>query len=164
MVQSFICIIFQYIYCSEAHKSKYNRNVILHHLFLWRCDPTQVMASFLRFLDHTQRRTTVGRAPLDEWSIRRRNLYLTLHNAHNRQISMPPVRIEPTISTGERPQTYSLHRVICTVQVINSAETCPLLIVPSARLSTAQQSQIAYKPLFALSGRGCLVSWQRCCT
>ena len=36
-------------------------------LFLWRCDPKRVMASsFLRFLDHTQRRTTVGRTPLDE--------------------------------------------------------------------------------------------------
>jgi hypothetical protein len=35
--------------------------------FLWRCDPTRVMASsFLRFLDHTQRRTTVGRTPLDK--------------------------------------------------------------------------------------------------
>jgi hypothetical protein len=35
--------------------------------YLWRCGPTRVMASsFLRFLDHTQRRTTVGRTPLDE--------------------------------------------------------------------------------------------------
>jgi len=35
--------------------------------FLWRCGPTRAMASsFLRFLDHTQRRTTVGRTPLDE--------------------------------------------------------------------------------------------------
>jgi len=34
---------------------------------LWRCDPTWVMASsFLRFLDHTQRRTTFSRTPLDE--------------------------------------------------------------------------------------------------
>ena len=42
--------------------------------FLWCCDPTRVMASsFLRFLDHTQRRTTVGRTPLDEWSARRRD-------------------------------------------------------------------------------------------
>ena len=32
---------------------------------------------FTRFLDHTQRRTTVGRAPLNEWSVRRRDLYLT---------------------------------------------------------------------------------------
>jgi len=45
--------------------------------FLWRCDPTRVMvSSFLRFLDHTQRGTTVGRTPLDEWSARRRD---TLH-------------------------------------------------------------------------------------
>jgi hypothetical protein len=29
------------------------------------------------FLDHTPRRTTVGRTPLDEWSARRRDLYLT---------------------------------------------------------------------------------------
>jgi len=26
------------------------------------------------FLDHTQRRSTVGRTPLDEWSARRRDL------------------------------------------------------------------------------------------
>ena len=31
---------------------------------------------FLMFLDHTQRRSTVGRTPLDEWSARRRDLYL----------------------------------------------------------------------------------------
>jgi len=59
--------------------------------FLWRCDPTRVMASsFLRFLDHTQRRTTVGITSLDEWSARRRDLYLTTRNTHNRQTSMPP--------------------------------------------------------------------------
>ena len=59
---------------------------------------------FLMFLDHTQRRTTVGRTPLDEWSARRRELYLTAHDTHNRQISMPPVGFEPTISAGERPE------------------------------------------------------------
>jgi len=35
--------------------------------FLWHCGPTRAMASsFWRFLDHTQRRITVGRTPLDE--------------------------------------------------------------------------------------------------
>jgi hypothetical protein len=29
--------------------------------------------------------------PLDEWLSRRRDLYLTTHNTHNRQTSMPPV-------------------------------------------------------------------------
>jgi hypothetical protein len=33
------------------------------------------------FLDHTQRRTTVGRTPLDERSPRRKDLYLTTHAA-----------------------------------------------------------------------------------
>jgi len=42
-------------------------------------------SSFTRFLDHTQRRSTVGRTPLDEWSIRRRDLYLTTHDTRNRQ-------------------------------------------------------------------------------
>jgi hypothetical protein len=79
--------------------------------FLWRYDPTRVMAySFLRFLDHTQRRTTVGRIPLDEWSARRRDLFLTTHNTHNRQASMPPVEFEPTISAGGRPQTHARPR------------------------------------------------------
>jgi hypothetical protein len=40
-------------------------------------------SSFLRFLHHTQRRTTVGRTP---------------------------VGFEPTITAGERPQTYALER------------------------------------------------------
>jgi len=76
---------------------------------LWRCDPTRVMASsFLRFLDHTQRRTTFCRTPLDEWSVCRRDLYLTTHNTHDKQTSMHPVEFEPTISAGEWPQTYAL--------------------------------------------------------
>ena len=63
--------------------------LLLLFFLLRRCDPTQVMASsFLRFIDHTQRRTTVGRTPLDEWSARRRDFYLTTHNTHNWQISM----------------------------------------------------------------------------
>ena len=95
--------------------------------FLWHCSPTRAMASsFLRFLDHTQRRITVGRTPLDEWSARRRDLYLTTHNTHNRQTSMAPVGLEPTISAGERPQTYALDRVAtgtgsCYVRNINSS-------------------------------------------
>ena len=62
------------------------------------------------FLDHAQRRTTIGRTALDEWSARRRDLYLTTHNTHNRQTSMPRVGFEPTISSGERPQIYALDR------------------------------------------------------
>jgi hypothetical protein len=67
------------------------------------------MASSLTiFLNHTQRRATVGRTPLDELSARRRDLYLTIHNTHNRQISMDQVGFEPTIAAGERPQESAM--------------------------------------------------------
>jgi len=73
--------------------------------------PQWAMASsFTRFLDHTQWRTAVGRNPLDEWSARRKDLYLTTPNTHKRQTSMPPVGFETTVSAGEGPQTYALDR------------------------------------------------------
>jgi hypothetical protein len=76
--------------CTFLSDSDWAPMIIIIIILLWRCEPTRVMASsFLRFLDHTQRRTTVGRTPLDEWSARRRDLYLTTHNTHNRQTSMP---------------------------------------------------------------------------
>ena len=66
------------------------------------------MASlFMRLVDHTKRRITVGRTPLDERSARRRDLYLTIQNTH-RHTSMSPAVFKPTISAGEWPQTYTL--------------------------------------------------------
>ena len=104
-----------YIYALNHELDNWNwgsqGGVYIYIFFLWRCDPMRVMASsFLRFLDHTQRRNTVGRTPVDEWSARRRDLYLTTHNTHKRQTSMPPVGFELTISVSERPQTYALDR------------------------------------------------------
>jgi hypothetical protein len=46
-------------------------------------------ALFFSFLDHTRWHSTVGRTSLDEWSARRRDLYLTTHNTDNRQTSIP---------------------------------------------------------------------------
>ena len=107
---------------------------------LWRCGPTRVMtSSFLRFLNHTQRRITVGRTPLDEWSARRRDLYLTTHNTHNRQTSTPPVGFEPTVSAGERPQTYALVRAatgtgnLLAIRVIYNMHKPRVDISPVAR-------------------------------
>ena len=51
---------------------------------------------FLMFLDHTQRRST--------------------HDTHHRQISMPPVGFEPTISTGELiTHPEESYRLCCVV-------------------------------------------------
>jgi hypothetical protein len=60
------------------------------NFFLWRCGPMRARGSaFTRFLDHTQRLTIFGRTLLDEWSARRRDLYLTIHNTQKRKTSMP---------------------------------------------------------------------------
>ena len=57
---------------------------------LWRSSPQWARASsFTRFLDHTQRRATVGRTPLNEWSARRRDLYLTTQHSQQTDIHAP---------------------------------------------------------------------------
>jgi hypothetical protein len=63
----------------------------------------------------TLRHTTLGRIPLDQWSDRRRNLYLTTHNTHKRQTSMPPAEFEPTIPASERPKTHALDRAATAI-------------------------------------------------
>ena len=54
----------------------------------------------------------MGTTPLDEGPALRRDLYLTKHNTHNRQTSMPPAGFEPTIPVSERPQTHALDRAV----------------------------------------------------
>jgi hypothetical protein len=68
--------------------------------------------SFTMFLDHTQRRTAVGRTPLDEWSARRRDLYLTTHDTHNRHTS-----ITPRWDSNPRSQKASGRRAASTAVV-----------------------------------------------
>ena len=58
----------------------------------------------------TIRHTIFGRNPLDEWSARRRDLYLTIHTNYNRETSMHSVGFQTTISAGERPQTHASDR------------------------------------------------------
>ena len=54
--------------------------------------------------------TTIGRTPLDEWSLRRRDLCLTTHNTHKKQTSMSPAGFEPAIPASERRQIHVLDR------------------------------------------------------
>ena len=67
-------------------------------------------SSFLTILDHTQRSTTLGRTRLDEWSARRKDLYLTTHIIHRKQTSIPAAEFEPTTPARERLQTHVLDR------------------------------------------------------
>jgi hypothetical protein len=90
-------------------------------------------SSFLRFLDHTQRCTAVGRTPLNEWYARRRDVYLTKQHTHNRQTFIPPAGFETTLSADEWLQTQAFGRwkqfikilAIANVNINGQSAYCP---------------------------------------
>ena len=49
---------------------------------------------------------TPCRISVDEGSTRRTDLYLTTHNTHERQLSIPSAGFEPAIQAIDRPQTH----------------------------------------------------------
>ena len=105
----------------SSSSSEYGGSIFLLNFVVFGVTAHQwaMASSFLRFLDHTQRRTTVGRTLVDESSAHRRDLYLTTHNTHNTKISMPPAVFELTICAGERPQTYALDRAATGTGLFN---------------------------------------------
>jgi len=58
---------------------------------------------------HSITYTTLGRISLDEWSARRRGLYLTKQQSQETEIPAPRGS-EPAIPASERPQTHALDR------------------------------------------------------
>jgi len=62
---------------------------------------------------------TLGTSPLDEGSDRRRDLYLTAQNIHNRQISTPPAGFVPSIPASERSQTHAFDRAATGIDYSN---------------------------------------------
>ena len=64
-----------------------------------------------KFADHTQWHITVGTTPLDEWSARRRDLYLTTRNPPKRKTYMLSAILEPAIPATDRPLTLALDRL-----------------------------------------------------
>jgi len=57
----------------------------------WLDSPSGFRPHFWGF-EITLRHYTLGRTPLDEWSVHRRDLYLTTHNTHRRQTTWPSRR------------------------------------------------------------------------
>jgi hypothetical protein len=93
--------------CLTQHTQFFRNNLFS----LWRCGPKRTIASsFLSSLDNKKRRNAAGRTPADEWSAHRRDLYLTTHNIHKWQTSLPLAGSELTIPSSERPQTHALDR------------------------------------------------------
>ena len=103
----------------------------------------------MRFLDHTQRHTTFGRNPLDEWSARRIDLYLTIHNTHKKQTNIhAPVRFAPAIPGSERSQTHALDRAATgngKIIKLFFQNLISILILRNSKLSHIQKLQIWIK-------------------
>jgi hypothetical protein len=85
----FICM---YASTYETHLKPYHSPTPFSWIFPCGAAPQrgEMASGFLRLLHHTQRHTIVGRSPLDVRSARRGDLYLTTHNNHKRQTSLPP--------------------------------------------------------------------------
>jgi hypothetical protein len=79
-------------------------------IFQWLGCPSGPGRPRYRVFAITLRHTTFGRTPLENWSARRRDLYLTTHNSHKRQTSMPPGGFEPTVLASERLQPHAWDR------------------------------------------------------
>ena len=80
------------IYCVLADwqaQQRGNKEELYHTKFFTMAQQPQwtKVSSLSRIHDH--RYITLGRTPLDEWSARRRDLYLTIHNTHKRQTFIP---------------------------------------------------------------------------
>jgi hypothetical protein len=109
---------------------------------------------FLMFLDHTQRRTTFGRSPLDECSARRRDRHLTTHDTYNRQISMPRWDSNPQSQqvSGLRPLTC-WDRLWCVVvcDLETSRIGAPYIyIYDISSLRVKQNTSLSICPYFSL--------------
>jgi hypothetical protein len=91
--------------------------------FLLGLQPNAGYGLLIHEVSRSHTTTQVSRNPLDEWSGRRRDLYLTTHDNQQIQTSVPPMGFETTNAAGERPQTYILDRA--ATRTGNSSDTWP---------------------------------------
>jgi len=107
-------------------------------LFLFcRCCLTRALTtSFLRFLDHTQLRTTVDRVPLDEWSARRRVLYLKTHNTNDKH---------PCPRRESNPQSQQVSRRRSTPLDCAATGTGEINLFPSSNSSGLKTRNAMYR-------------------
>jgi hypothetical protein len=95
------------IYSLKKWPKQYYSTVYITFFFPWLHSPSGPGPPHRGFMITLN--TTLGRTPLDEGPARDRDLYLTTHNTHKRQTSIPTARYKPAIPGSERPQTHALH-------------------------------------------------------
>jgi hypothetical protein len=69
----------------------------------------------------TLRHTTLRKAPLDEWSARRRDLYITTNNSQQEtdiHAPLPQRDSNPQSLASERPQTHAVDRAVAGISTI----------------------------------------------
>ena len=109
---SYLTSLFQCYVCFNVFAATKNQNKLSLPFFLCASARIRVVGSpFTR--PRTFKHITLGMTPLDEWSARRRDQYLTTHNSHKRQTSMPSVGFEPTAPArpsghGDRQMTFTI--------------------------------------------------------
>ena len=98
---------------AHSHTSICTLHFNINFMFSWRDSPQWALASsFIRFsktqtMTHHNRQDSSGRVIS---SLQRPLPDNTQHSQQTNIHAHPPVRFEPTISAGERPQTYALDR------------------------------------------------------
>ena len=125
--------------------------------FLFRATAPQWAraSSFTRFLGHTQRHSTLGRTPVDEWLASGRDLYRTKHNNHNRQTSMSPGGIR-THNLSRRAATgigtskyfWSINTIFCQFYLCRIGKICReyIFINSTVRNETSRRGKILLHP------------------
>jgi len=88
------------------NKVKSHTRAAIPIFFSWLDSPRGFRPPHYRRFEVTLRHTTVGRTPLDEWLARRTNIYLTTHNTHKRQTSMPSAGFETAIPESNQPRGH----------------------------------------------------------
>ena len=83
---------------------------------------------------------------------------MTANNTHNRETYMPLVGFEPTISAGERPQTYALDRAATGTSVGDIGLSNYLCNLISKILLSLQDVEYIYIYIYIYIYTGCPTS------
>ena len=100
---------------------KYSKTFL--SLLVWTLLPICIRCGVLSLHPITLRQTTPVRTPLDKWAARRRELHLTTHSTHNRQISVPPAWFKHAVSPrkGRRRTTSTARQPKIYINYLNAA-------------------------------------------
>ena len=106
---------------------RYTVYFILKLLYMFRMLPSLIIRSAnnciysIWYLSRRYCYLPLDRTPPDEWSARRKHLYLITHHSQETDLHAP-AGFEPVIPACERPQTHALTRgttgISCIIQVV----------------------------------------------